>query len=76
MNALTLNKKLELIQWLATLEDSSIIEKLLKFREEEVKDWWDSASEAEKISIEKGIFNKFRFHPAFSLSLLSTDNGL
>ncbi|MCW8310333.1 hypothetical protein K7A41_03735 [Sphingobacterium sp. InxBP1] len=55
MNAQTLNKKLELIQWLATLEDSSIIEKLLKFREEEVKDWWDSASEAEKISIEKGV---------------------
>ena len=37
------------------MEDSSIIEKLLKFREEEVKDWWDSASEAEKNSIEKGV---------------------
>ena len=31
MNTQTLNKKIELIQWLSTLEDHSIIEKLLKF---------------------------------------------
>ena len=50
-----LNKKIELIQWLSTLEDKSIIEKLLKFRKEETTDWWDKISEEEKISIEKGI---------------------
>lgn len=55
MNTQTLNKKIELIQWLSTLEDSSIIEKLLKFRKEETKDWWDTISEDEKKSIEKGI---------------------
>ena len=55
MNTQTLNKKIELIQWLSTLEDNSIIEKLLKFRKEETKDWWDSISEEEKKSIEKGI---------------------
>ncbi|KMQ70264.1 hypothetical protein [Chryseobacterium koreense] len=49
------NKKLELIQWLSTLEDSSIIEKLLKLRKEETKDWWNSISNEEKESIEKGI---------------------
>ncbi|RRA94895.1 hypothetical protein [Paenimyroides viscosum] len=55
MNTQTLNKKIELIQWLSTLEDHSIIEKLLKFKKEETKDWWDSISEGEKESIEKGI---------------------
>ncbi|SKC12524.1 hypothetical protein SAMN05660477_03169 [Soonwooa buanensis] len=55
MNTQTLNKKIELIQWLSTLEDNSIIEKLLKFRKEETKDWWDIISEDEKKSIEKGI---------------------
>lgn len=38
MNTQTQKKKLELIQWLATLEDSAIINKLLKFRDKEVKD--------------------------------------
>lgn len=55
MNTQILNKKLELIQWLSTLEDNAIIEKLLKFRQEETKDWWESISEEEKKSIEKGI---------------------
>ena len=55
MNGQTLSQKLELIQWLSTLEDKSVIEKLLKFREEESKDWWESASDEEKSSIEKGM---------------------
>ncbi|WP_312824289.1 hypothetical protein [Epilithonimonas sp.] len=55
MNTQILNKKLELIQWLSTLEDKSIIEKLLKFRQEETKDWWESISDEERKSIEKGI---------------------
>ena len=49
------NKKIELIQWLSTLEDQSIIEKLLQFKKEESKDWWNSISDEEKSSIEKGI---------------------
>lgn len=48
-------KKIELIQWLSTLEDKSIIEKLLQFKKEESKDWWNSISDEEKSSIEKGI---------------------
>lgn len=55
MNLETLNNKLELIQWLSTLEDNSTIEKLLKFRKEETKDWWETISDEEKKSIEKGI---------------------
>ena len=55
MNTQILNKKIELIQWLSTLDDSSVIEKLFKFRKEETKDWWHSISDEEKQSIEKGI---------------------
>ena len=46
-----LNKKLELIQWLSTIEDSSIIEKINDLRKKESSDWWNSISENEKKSI-------------------------
>ncbi|MDX8573200.1 hypothetical protein OZ666_16015 [Elizabethkingia sp. HX QKY] len=55
MNSHILNKKLELIQWLSTLEDQSIIEKLIALRKEEAKDWWNSISDDEKNAIEKGV---------------------
>ena len=32
------NKKLELIQWLSSIEDSTIIEKIMELRKEESKD--------------------------------------
>ena len=57
MDSQILHKKIELIQWLSTLEDNTILEKLLKFRKEETKDWWNSISEAEKQSIENGIID-------------------
>ena len=49
------NKKIELIQWLSTLDNEIIIDKLMKLREREKADWWDEISEGEKESIEKGI---------------------
>jgi predicted transcriptional regulator len=49
------DKKLELIQWLTTLENSVIIQKLLDLKKNESKDWWITLSEAEKSSIEKGL---------------------
>ena len=49
------NKKLELIQWISTIEDTTIIEKIMDLRKKESKDWWNSISENEKESIEKGI---------------------
>ena len=49
------NKKLELIQWLSTLEDSSIIEKIMELRKCEKKDWWNSILDNEKQSIEQGL---------------------
>ncbi len=55
MDATLQNKKIELIQWLSTLNDHSLIDKIMKMREKEKKDWWNDISEAEKESIEKGI---------------------
>ena len=49
------NKKIELIQWLSTLNDKALIDKLMQLRNKEKTDWWNEISEGEKESIEKGI---------------------
>lgn len=49
------DKKIELIQWLSTLNDNKIIEKIIALRDREMEDWWSKLSEAEKKSLEKGI---------------------
>lgn len=55
MKIKTLADKLDLILWLTTLEDESIIKKLVEFRRKETKDWREQISEEEKKSINKGI---------------------
>lgn len=50
-----LNQKLELIQWLSTVEDKSTIEKLIELKNKENEDWWNSISMNEKQSIENGL---------------------
>ncbi len=49
------NKKIELIQWLSTLNDQALIEKIMKLRKKEKTDWWNEISTVEKNAIEKGI---------------------
>ena len=50
------NKKLELIQWLSTIEDLNFLEKISEFiSRENKKDWADLIKDAERQSIEKGI---------------------
>ena len=51
------NTKIELIQWLTTLDDKSLIQKILDLRTNQTKDWWNTVSEAEKESIEQGIID-------------------
>lgn len=46
-----LTEKLDLIQWIASIEDESIITKLLEFRKNAIKDWWEHTSKEEKESI-------------------------
>ena len=47
--------KMELIQWLTTVEDKSIIQRILELRKNETKDWWDEISDAEKKAVESGL---------------------
>lgn len=47
--------KLELIQWLSTIDNPCIIEKILAIRNNEKEDWWNHLSALEKESINKGI---------------------
>ena len=49
------NKKIQLIQWLSTLNDESIIEKIMKLREKEGTDWWNEISNEEKNPSRKGL---------------------
>ncbi len=49
------NQKMELIQWLTTLNDESVIQRLIDLRNNQLKDWWKDLSNAEIESIEKGI---------------------
>ncbi len=60
-----LDKKIELIQWLSSLEDNVIIDKLLQFRKAETKDWWETTSEEERVSVIKGTedANKKKLKP-------------
>lgn len=48
-------KKLELIQWLSTIDNPRIIEKILAIRNNEKEDWWANLTALEKESINKGI---------------------
>lgn len=50
-------EKLKLIEWLTSLSDQSIIEKLKLFRENisEKTDWWESLSKTEIESIDEGL---------------------
>lgn len=50
-------EKLGLIEWIARLNDSSVIEKLKKIYEEnsQASDWWNEISISEKESIERGL---------------------
>jgi hypothetical protein len=47
--------KLELIQWLSTIDNPQIIEKILAIRSDEKADWWNNLSTDEQKSIETGI---------------------
>ena len=48
-------EKINLIQWVTTLEDPDIIQKLIELRQNESKEWWYEIAEAERKSINKGI---------------------
>ena len=46
--------RLELIQWLTTIEDMDVLKKIVDLKNQEKSDWWDSISDKEEESIELG----------------------
>lgn len=55
MNIHALENKIELIQWFSAIDYSTIIDKLMQFKNETTKDQWNEISAEEKQSIENGI---------------------
>lgn len=48
--------KLELIQWLSSLEDKQVLQSLFFFKNIQQKtDWWDELTEEQLTEINKGI---------------------
>ena len=48
--------KLELIQWLSSLEDKQVLQSLFFFKNIQQKtDWWDELTEEQLTKINKGI---------------------
>ncbi len=50
-------EKLDIIQWIAGLDDNSVLLQLKKMKDQSTKklDWWDTISKEERQSIERGL---------------------
>jgi hypothetical protein len=59
-------EKLDLIEWISKLNDSKIIDKLRKLKDDysKSKDWWDTLKKEEIDSINRGLkdFEEGRTH--------------
>ncbi len=48
-------EKYKLIEWITSLKDISLINRLKTVREEASKDWWNELSQEEREGIEQGL---------------------
>jgi predicted transcriptional regulator len=50
-------EKIDIIQWIASINDKTILQQLKTLKEQSIKksDWWDSISEEERQSIDEGL---------------------
>lgn len=48
-------EKLQLIEWLAGLNNKTILKRFIALKKEQEKDWWDHLSAEEKAEIEEGL---------------------
>ena len=53
----THTEKLDIIQWIAGLDDNSVLLQLKKIKDQSTKkmDWWDTISIEERKSIQRGL---------------------
>ena len=50
-----LNEKLQLIEWLAKLNNTAVLKEFIALKKEQEKDWWDQIGVEEKAEIEEGL---------------------
>jgi len=48
-------EKLNLIRWLADVNEPSVIKRFIALKQKEQIDWWDQISDEEKAEIEEGL---------------------
>jgi thiamine pyrophosphate-dependent acetolactate synthase large subunit-like protein len=48
-------EKLQLIEWLAGLNNTAVLKQLIILKKEQEKDWWSQISEEEKSEIQEGL---------------------
>jgi predicted transcriptional regulator len=48
-------EKLNLIKWLTSVDEPSVIEQFIALKNRQQKDWWDEISEDERAKIEEGL---------------------
>ncbi len=48
-------EKLQLIEWLARLNNTATLKRFITLKKEQEKDWWDLLSKEEKSEIEEGL---------------------
>ncbi len=48
-------EKLQLIEWLARLNNTATLQRFITLKNEEDKDWWDILSKEERSEIEDGL---------------------
>lgn len=47
-------RKINLINWISTIQDDDVLEKVEKIQKEKT-DWWDTISDADKKAINEGL---------------------
>lgn len=48
-------EKLNLLEWLAGLNDPKILKEFIKLKKTKEVDWWDEISEEERLAIDEGL---------------------
>ena len=50
-----LTEKLQLIEWLAKLNNTAVLKEFIALKKEQEKDWWDQIDAEERAEIEEGL---------------------
>ena len=48
-------EKIDLIKWLADIEEPAVLQKLIALKNDQQTDWWDLIDDEERAEIEEGL---------------------